>query len=35
MSRELMLDYMASEYSPANTVIAIAGNVQHEEAVNE
>jgi len=25
MSRELMLDYMASEYSPANTVIAIAG----------
>ena len=35
MSRELMLDYMASEYSPANTVIAIAGNVQHDEAVNE
>ena len=35
MSRELMLDYMASEYSPANTVIAIAGNVQQDEAVNE
>jgi predicted Zn-dependent peptidase len=35
MSRELMLDYMASEYSPANTVIAIAGNIEHEEAVNE
>jgi predicted Zn-dependent peptidase len=35
MSRELMLGYMASEYSPANTVIAIAGNVQHDEAVNE
>jgi predicted Zn-dependent peptidase len=30
-----MLDYMASEYSPANTVIAIAGNIQHEEAINE
>ena len=35
MSREQMLDYMASEYSPANTVIAIAGNIQHEEAINE
>ncbi len=35
MSRELMLDYMASEYSPANTVVAIAGNIEHEEAVNE
>ena len=35
MSRELMLDYMASEYSPANTVIAIAGNIEHEAAVNE
>ena len=35
MSSELMLDYMASEYSPANTVIAIAGNVQQDEAVNE
>jgi predicted Zn-dependent peptidase len=35
MSRELMLDYMASEYSPSNTVVAIAGNIEHEEAVNE
>jgi predicted Zn-dependent peptidase len=35
ISRELMLDYMASEYSPANTVVAIAGNIEHEEAVNE
>jgi predicted Zn-dependent peptidase len=35
MSRELMLDYMVSEYSPANTVVAIAGNIEHEEAVNE
>ncbi len=35
MGRELMLDYMASEYSPANTVVAIAGNIEHEEAVNE
>ena len=35
MVREQMLDYMDSEYSPANTVIAIAGNIQHEAAVNE
>ena len=35
MTRELMLDYMASEYSPANTVISIAGNIQHREAVEE
>jgi predicted Zn-dependent peptidase len=35
MTREQMLDYMASEYSPANTVIAIAGNIQQDEAVNE
>ena len=35
ITRELMLDYMASEYSPANTVVAIAGNIENEEAVNE
>ena len=35
MTREQMRDYMASEYSPANTVIAIAGNIQQDEAVNE
>jgi predicted Zn-dependent peptidase len=35
MSREQMLDYMDSEYSPANTVIAIAGNIEHEQAVQE
>ena len=35
MTRELMLDYMASEYSPSNTVISIAGDIQNDEAVNE
>ena len=35
MTREQMLDYMDREYSPANTVISIAGNIQHDEAVNE
>jgi predicted Zn-dependent peptidase len=35
MTREQMLDYLDSEYSPANTVISIAGNIQQDEAVNE
>jgi predicted Zn-dependent peptidase len=35
MTRELMLDYMDSEYSPANTVISIAGNIQSDDAVDE
>ena len=35
VTRELMLDYMDSEYCPANTVIAIAGNINHDEAVSE
>ena len=35
ITRELMLDYMDKEYSPANTVVAIAGNIENEEAVNE
>ncbi len=34
ISREVMLDYMESMYLPANTVVAIAGNIQHEEAVD-
>ncbi|UCD08950.1 MAG: insulinase family protein [Dehalococcoidales bacterium] len=34
ITREMMLDYMESMYLPENTVIAIAGNIQHEEAVD-
>ncbi|OGN90878.1 MAG: hypothetical protein A2158_06245 [Chloroflexi bacterium RBG_13_46_14] len=34
INREMMLDYMESTYLPDNTVVAIAGNVQHEEAVD-
>ncbi len=30
MSRESMLDYLQHHYCPDNTVISIAGNVQHE-----
>jgi predicted Zn-dependent peptidase len=35
MTREQMLDYMACEYSPKNTVISIAGNIQQDEVVND
>ena len=35
MTREQMLDYMDNEYSPANTIISLAGNIQQDEAVNE
>ena len=28
-----MLDYMATQYQPNNTVLAIAGNIQHQEMV--
>ena len=33
ITRDMMLDYMAEQYLTDNTVIAIAGNIQHEEAV--
>ena len=35
MTREQMRDYMDREYSPSNTVISIAGNIQQDETVNE
>jgi len=35
MTRKQMLDYMTSEYSPGNTVISIAGNIQQDEVVSE
>jgi predicted Zn-dependent peptidase len=34
ISREQMLNFLASEYAPRNTVVSIAGNISHEEAVN-
>jgi len=33
ITRGMMLDYVDSQYLPDNTVVAIAGNIQHEEAV--
>ncbi len=33
LTRDMMLDYMAGQYLSDNIVIAIAGNIQHQEAV--
>jgi len=33
LSREMMLDYMARQYRPQNTVVAIAGAINKQEAV--
>jgi len=33
ITRETMLDYLAHQYLPGNTVVAIAGAVQHQEMV--
>lgn len=34
ITRELMLKYLADHYHPGNTVVAAAGNIQHEEIVS-
>jgi predicted Zn-dependent peptidase len=33
ITRDKMLDYMSDYYLPSNTVVAIAGDIQHEETV--
>jgi len=33
ITRDTMLNYLASQYQPKNTVIAIAGNVRHQKMV--
>ncbi len=33
-TRDMMLDYLAKQYQPGNTVLAIAGNIQHQEVVS-
>ncbi len=33
ISREGILDYMHHQYNPANTVIAVAGNISHQEVL--
>jgi predicted Zn-dependent peptidase len=31
ITRDMMLDYLSRQYQPGNTVLAIAGDIQHEE----
>ena len=33
ITKGMMLDYMVGQYQPSNSVVAIAGNIQHEEMV--
>jgi predicted Zn-dependent peptidase len=33
ITRKQLLDYVASRYMPNNTVVSIAGNIQHEQAL--
>ncbi len=34
ITRDMMLDYLAQQYRPGNTVLAIAGDVHHQEVVD-
>ncbi len=34
ITRDMMLDYRAGQYTPTNTVITIAGDIQHQEMVS-
>jgi predicted Zn-dependent peptidase len=33
LTRERLLDYLAHRYMPNNTVVSVAGNIQHEQAI--
>jgi predicted Zn-dependent peptidase len=33
ITRTQMLDYLASQYGPTNTVVSVAGNISHEQVV--
>ena len=35
ISRDDIWEYMQRQYNPANTVLAVAGNITHEEVVNQ
>jgi predicted Zn-dependent peptidase len=34
ITRDMMLDYLAEQYQPGNTVLAVAGDIQHQEMVS-
>jgi predicted Zn-dependent peptidase len=33
ITRDMMIDYLSRQYQPGNTVLAVAGDIQHEEVV--
>lgn len=35
LTRAMMQDYLTGHYQPAGTVLAVAGNIEHDEAVKE
>ncbi|MFC1901192.1 M16 family metallopeptidase [Chloroflexota bacterium] len=35
ITRDMIVDYLKEKYSPSNTVITVAGNIEHEEIVAE
>ena len=35
ISRDSIWEYMQQQYNPANTVVAVAGNIDHEEVVDQ
>ena len=35
ISRDSIAEYMQRQYNPANTVVAVAGNISHEEVVDQ
>jgi predicted Zn-dependent peptidase len=34
ITRDMMLDYLAKQYLPANTVLSVAGDIQHQEVLD-
>ncbi|MFQ6121853.1 MAG: M16 family metallopeptidase [Dehalococcoidales bacterium] len=34
ITRDILLGYLASQYQPSNTVVTIAGDIQHQKAIN-
>ncbi len=35
MTRDMIIEYLKEKYAPANTVVTVAGNIEHEEVVSE
>jgi len=33
ITRDMMIDFLANQYLPTNTVVTIAGNIQHQEVI--